>query len=186
MKLLRLFMLAAGMSLLAGSAASGETVGAYTGAPSGTKPTALSSWEIARASRVGGNSNPALRYFSGKNVQPLSRSVMRAQVPLTRPVQVVTRNKPFSRVRRTSTISPYLNLDLPQTDVGLPNYYAFVQPMIMQQSTNQSQQKQFGRMEQQLRAVSTNGIIANNPSGGMPTTGHSTQFLNMGNYFPGR
>ena len=186
MKLSSFIVLAGGISLLTGSAAWGQSVGAYGGVSTGTRPTALSSGEIAGASRIGANSNPALRYFAGKNVRPLPRSTMREQVPLPRPVQVAAQSKPFSRVSRTSTISPYLSLDVRQSDVGIPNYYAFVKPLLQQRATNRLQQKQFGQMEQKLRTASVNGIVANNPSGGMPTTGHSTQFLNMGQYFPGR
>jgi hypothetical protein len=179
-------VLATGILLLAESASWGQSTGAYGGVVSGTIPTALSFREATETSRIGANSNPALRHFAGKNVRLSSRSTLRAQVPLPRPVQVTTKQKPFSQVRRTSTISPYLSLDTPQSKEGIPNYYAFVKPLLQQQATNRSQQKQFGQLEQQLRAASANGIIANNPSGGIPTTGHSTQFLNMGDYFPGR
>ena len=140
---------------------------------------------VAANPRIG-MSTAASRYFGGGNTI-MPHQPARRPAPAPQPMDITGRGKPFHGLYRQPTLSPYLTLDLVNDDgTGLPNYYAFVQPLLMQQSTNQSQQKQFGRMEQQLRAVSTNGIIANNPSGGMPTTGHSTQFLNMGNYFPGR
>jgi hypothetical protein len=184
-KILRLFGLIVSLFLLLEATSWGQQGGAYGRVGSGMVDTALPWSQVRQASHKTAQSNPALRYFSGKNVLPTPQSTVRAQRPMPSPVQVTARNKPFSQAQRTSTISPYLNLEVRQSDEGIPNYYAFVLPLLRQQATNQTQRRQFGHMEQQLRSASAHGIVANNPNGGMPTTGHSTQFLNMANYYPG-
>jgi hypothetical protein len=127
--------------------------------------------------------NPALRYFGGKNAQIVyQQPPARKQLPAPQPVQVTRASKPFSGKVTDSTITPYLNLDIRQSDVGIPNYYAFVRPQLDQQRTNQLQSRQMQRMQRDLRMASVPGIAS--PNGGIPTTGHSTQFLNIGNYFP--
>ena len=134
-------------------------------------------------SRPTARMNPALRYFGGKNAQTVyQQPTIRQQLPQPQPVHVARASKPFSGTVRTSTITPYLNLDVRQSEVGLPNYYAFVKPQLDQQRTNQKQTQRMQRMQRDLRMASTPGIVS--PDGGIPTTGHSTQFLNMGNYFP--
>lgn len=131
------------------------------------------------------HTNPALRYFGGKNAQTVyQQPPTRQQPPAPQPIQVTRANKPFSGTTYTSTITPYLNLDVRQSDVGIPNYYAFVRPQLEQQRTNQLQRRRMQRMQRELRMASVPGIAS--PNGGIPTTGHSTQFLNIGNYFPGR
>jgi hypothetical protein len=45
------------------------------------------------------------------------------------------------------------------------------------------QQAQFQRLQRQVRSASSGGSIVAGP-GGIPTTGHSTQFLNNGGYYP--
>ena len=152
------------------------------------QPTTYSSMSgslPAPTSRQTARMNPALRYFGGKNAQTVyQQPTIRQQLPQPQPVQVARAGKPFSGTVRTSTITPYLNLDVRQSEVGLPNYYAFVKPQLDQQRTNQKQTQRMQRMQRDLRMASTPGIVS--PDGGIPTTGHSTQFLNMGNYFPGK
>ncbi len=146
-----------------------------------TASSSLSSLTSTQAARM----NPALRYFGGKNAQTVYRQpAFRQQLPQPQPVHVARASKPFSSSVRSSTITPYLNLDVRQSTVGLPNYYAFVKPQLDQQRTNQRQARRMQRMQQDLRMASTPGIVS--PDGGIPTTGHSTQFLNMGSYFPGK
>jgi len=147
--------------------------------------SSLSAQETRWAPRQSVLMNPALRYFGGKNARTVyQQPASRQQPPAPQPVQAARVSKPFNGTVRTSTITPYLNLDVRQSDVGLPNYYAFVKPQLEQQRTNRTQTQRMHRMQQQLRIASTPGIVA--PGGGIPTTGHSTQFLNMGSYFPGR
>jgi hypothetical protein len=141
--------------------------------------------EARLASRQTVRMNPALSYFGGKNAQTVyQQPIRRQQPPPPQPVQVTRADKPFSGTVRSSTITPYLNLDVRQSNVGLPNYYAFVRPLLEQQRTNRKQRTRMQNMRHELRMASVSGITS--PDGGIPTTGHSTQFLNLGNYFPGK
>ena len=95
------------------------------------------------------------------------------------------RGKPFENLYRQPTLSPYLALDLlDDSGTGLPNYYAFYQPQQQQQQANEAQEARIRRLQQQLRLATATGAISRNPSGGMPTTGTSSQFMNLGGYFP--
>jgi hypothetical protein len=165
------------MLLTATSVAQGQPA-AYSSKSSTGSYSSLTSSQTARM-------NPAMRYFGGKNAQTVYQQPTTGQLlPKPQPVQVTRAGKPFSGTVRSSTITPYLNLDVRQSDVGLPNYYAFVRPKLEQQRTNQRQRQRMQRMQSELRMASTPGIMSS--EGGIPTTGHSTQFLNMGNYFPGK
>ncbi len=175
-----------GLSLATKSSAQGQSPGAYPGPRSQTLSTALSPNDASRGHRQSPWTSPAMRYFVGERRQPKLRRVPRQPMPLPQPVRVAQRTKPFSNLRRSPTISPYLALDQLQSEVGLPNYYAYVRPLMQQQEANQLQRSNLQRMERQLRAASATGIASGNPSGGMPTTGHSKQFLNTGGFFPGR
>jgi len=137
----------------------------------------------ARLQRNTSNITPAMEFF-GKGLMPAA-PVQRArrQLPVPQPVQV-SGAKPFVNLQRGSTLSPYLGLDIRTSETSIPNYHAFVRPQQQQQLANKSQSAQVRRLKQQLRVATTQGIVSNNPSGGVPTTGHSAQFLNMGGYFP--
>jgi len=129
-------------------------------------------------------SNPALEYFVGTPAPP-PRTAPRQRVPAPEPLQLTGTGKPFSNFQRTPTISPYLSLDIPQGESSLPSYYQYVRPQLQQQRANRIQQAEIMRLQQQLRSKTSTGIIANSPAGGMPTTGHSSQFMNLGGYFSG-
>jgi hypothetical protein len=45
------------------------------------------------------------------------------------------------------------------------------------------QQAQYRRLQQQVRTAATPGVVTN-ANGGIPTTGHSAQFMNNGGYYP--
>ena len=105
-------------------------------------------------------------------------------MPAPQPVNTGATVKPYSGVQQTASITPYLALDQFEMQTGLPNYYLFVKPQLDQYSNDQAQQVQERRMQQQLRRATTAGIVPTGTSGGMPTTGHSTQFMNNGGYFP--
>lgn len=95
-------------------------------------------------------------------------------------------SKPFQNVKREPTLSPYLALDLlNDDDTRLPNYYAFYQPMRQQQLESDAQEARIRRLQQQLRVSNATGEVSRNPRSGMPTTGNSSQFMNLGGYFPG-
>jgi len=130
-------------------------------------------------------SNPAFEYFVGTPTAP-PRAPVRQHIPAPRPLQLAgIGQKPFSNVQRSPTISPYLSLDIPQNGSALPNYYQYVRPQLQQQRANRVQQAELHRLRQQIRSKTSTGIIANNPAGGIPTTGRSSQFLNTGGYFSG-
>jgi hypothetical protein len=106
-------------------------------------------------------------------------------MPAPQPVQTAAYTKPHSGIPTGPSVTPYLALDQFETQNGLPNYYLYVKPQLDQSEMNQAQQMQNRRMQQQLRRASTAGILPRTTSGGMPTTGHSTQFMNNGGYYPG-
>lgn len=94
--------------------------------------------------------------------------------------------KPFRNLYREPTLSPYLALDLVNDEgSGLPNYYAFYQPQQQQRQANEAQKVRIRRLQQQLRTATAKGAVTRNLSGGMPTTGSSSQFMNLGGYYPG-
>jgi len=129
-------------------------------------------------------STPALKYFGRGRYTQFARPQSRRQAPLTSTPQLVG-GKPFQNINRGQTISPYLSLDTIQTSEGVPNYYSRVLPKIQQQRANQTQAAELRQLQQQVRTASYSGMISNNRNGGVPTTGHSSQFLNNGRYFPG-
>jgi hypothetical protein len=93
--------------------------------------------------------------------------------------------KPFQNISRGPTVTPYLQLDALETTTGIPNYYSRVLPQMQQNSANQAQANQLQKLQQQLRVASHSSPISNTRNGGVPTTGHSSQFLNNGGYYPG-
>jgi hypothetical protein len=127
--------------------------------------------------------NPALNFFGGaKNstYAPQGRSV---QPPP--PVAVETRpmGKPFSSYRAQSSIGPYVRLDYLEDSMGLPNYYMFVRPQIDQSAVNGETRNDNRALRSTVRQASAGGAVTS-PAGGIPTTGHSRQFMNGGGYYP--
>jgi len=128
-------------------------------------------------------STPAMKYFGRGIRRPVIRPQARRQAPPTRRFQLQG-GKPFQNVNRGPTVTPYLQLDTLESSAGVPNYYSRVLPQIQQQQANQTQIAQLRRLQQQVRQANVTGAISNNRNGGVPTTGHSSQFLNVGGYFP--
>lgn len=130
-----------------------------------------------------GMSTAASRYFGGANTivpQPRPRR------PAPEPMDTSVSGKPFRNLYREPTLSPYLALDLVNDEgSGLPNYYAFYQPQQQQRQANEAQKVRIRRLQQQLRTATAKGAVTRNLSGGMPTTGSSSQFMNLGGYYPG-
>jgi hypothetical protein len=127
--------------------------------------------------------NPALNFFGGaKNstYAPQGRSV---QPPPPVAVQTRPMGKPFSSFRASSTISPYLRLDYPETESSTPNYYMFVRPAIDQTAVNRETRNENRALRSTVRQASAGGAVTS-PAGGIPTTGHSSQFMNGGGYYP--
>jgi len=133
--------------------------------------------------RKTGRNNPALNFFGGaKNstYAPQGRSVQPSP-----PVAVQTKpmGKPFSSYRASSTISPYLRLDYVETETSTPNYYMFVTPAIDQTAVNRETRNENRALRSTVRQASAGGAVTS-PAGGIPTTGHSSQFMNGGGYYP--
>ena len=142
----------------------------------------LASSVATEANAQSGTSTAAGRYFQGGNPimphQPLRR-------PAPEPVDTSTSGKPFKNLFREPTLSPYLSLDLVNdSGTGLPNYYAFYQPQRQQQQANEAQEARIRSLQQQLRTSTAKGAVSRNLTGGMPTTGSSSQFMNLGGYYP--
>jgi len=131
-----------------------------------------------------GRSNPALDFYGGS--RSLAYAPQSRPVPLPAPVPVQTRPiaKPFSNVQQTSAMSPYLALDVRESETSIPNYYLYVKPHLDQRRLNHVQQAQYRRLQQQVRTATAGGAVSG-PNGGIPTTGHSAQFMNNGGYYPG-
>jgi hypothetical protein len=133
--------------------------------------------------RLSGRSNPALNFFGGSRALDYAARPPKP-LPPPRPVNVGPVGKPFSGVQQASTISPYLGLDaVRESENSLPNYFLYVRPQLEQQRINQVQQAQYRKLQQQVRTAATPGA-ATSPHGGIPTTGHSSQFMNNGGYYP--
>jgi hypothetical protein len=152
----------------------------YSQVSSVTAPPAVQTTNFERKTA---RNNPALNFFGGaKNsaYAPQGRSV---QPPPPRAVQTKPMGKPFSSYRASSTISPYLRLDYVETDTSTPNYYMFVRPSIDQTYVNREQANENRALRSTVRQASAGGAVTS-PAGGIPTTGHSSQFMNGGGYYP--
>lgn len=134
--------------------------------------------------RLTGQNNPALNYYGGGQALRYATAARPMPMPAPQPVQTAPLAKPFQNLQQTSGLSPYLALDYPESGVGALNFYSFVRPQMEQQRAQQIQQVQYQRMQQQLRVATAGAAIAPSPNGGMPTTGHSTQFQNHSGYYP--
>ncbi len=134
------------------------------------------------ANPYAGRTTPASRYFSrGHTVLPQRP----ARRPAPEPMAVSVNSKPFTNQYREPSLSPYLSLDLMNDESGLPSYYAFVQPQRQQQRAIEAQEAQIRRLQQQVRTAAAKGTINRNVNSGMPTTGSSSRFMNLGRYYPG-
>jgi hypothetical protein len=136
-----------------------------------------------------GISTPAFEYFSGRSsnaMQPSQPQVGgRGFVHGHQELQV-SGGKPFEHIQRQPTLSPYLALDaVPESNTSLPNWHLFVQPQMQQRNAAEAQARGLMRARQQMRVASSRHMVPESPPAGVPITGSSTQFLNMGSYFPG-
>lgn len=137
------------------------------------------SYSSPRADRM----TPAMRYFGRGRKVPTAQPRSRRPSEVTRQFQP-TAGKPFEHVERSTNLSPYLSLDMVQSNEAIPNYYARVLPQIQQQEANAKQAAELRRLQQQLRLSNAPGLNLTNRGAGVPTTGSSSQFMNRGNYFP--
>ena len=128
-------------------------------------------------------STPALKYFGRGKHTAIQKPRSRRPAPLPQRIQYQG-GKPFQNTNRGPTITPYLQLDTLESSVGVPNYYSRVLPQIKQQQVSQAQSIQLRRLQQQVRLAGGTAAITGPRNGSVPTTGHSSQFLNVGGYFP--
>ncbi len=128
------------------------------------------------------STTPAMQFFGSRLPTTAIRQGLRGQMPAPQPLQL-RGTKPFESLQRPPTLSPYHNLNRFESELGLPNYYTFVRPLQQQQNANRQQAVNLRKLQQKVRLATANGIVSGNPTGGVPTTGHSSQFLNLGGYF---
>jgi hypothetical protein len=133
---------------------------------------------------------PALQYFGSRSanaVLPVQQAPIygHASVGSNQQLQAPG-GKPFEYVQRQSTLSPYLALDaVPESNTSMPNWHLFVQPQMQQRHAGEVRARELVRARQQMRVASARHIVPESAPAGVPITGSSTQFLNMGSYFPG-
>ena len=94
--------------------------------------------------------------------------------------------KPFSDYQAAPTVSPYVNLDRDDFDLGAPTYQTLVQPYLQQQDFNQRQQVELQRINQQFQNVRSDYQLQQQGQAPLRPTGHEVFFMNMGHYFPRR
>lgn len=130
-----------------------------------------------------GRSNPALNFYGRPKASGYGSHSRSVQAPAPVPVQTKPMGKPFSTYRAQSTITPYLGLDYFEDSVGVPNYFLFVRPQLDQNYVNREQRNDNRALRAGLRQAKAGGAVTR-PAGGIPTTGHSTQFMQEGAYYP--
>lgn len=134
--------------------------------------------------RSTGTNNAALNFYGRPKSMAHAPQQRATPLPPPRPGRTAQTVKPFSSVQQASSISPYLALDNIETSTSLPNYFLFVRPQLDFQSQMRAQNAQLWRKQQQLNAAAASSA-AGYPEGQTATTGHSTQFMNSGGYYPG-
>jgi hypothetical protein len=94
-------------------------------------------------------------------------------------------SKPFSNVRQTPTVSPYLNLFREDLDGNSDlNYQTLVRPQLEQQQINQQVQRQALDSSRRIQALSARADFSPQGSRQQSPTGHSTAFFNYSHYYP--
>lgn len=166
-----------GVCGLAAQSAQGQTYGGYVTQAGGTQP-------VGRYEKKSGLNNPAINFYGGARQASYAQQ-SQIQMPGPVPVQTAPPSKPFAGFYQQPSISPYLALDVRENDSAIPNYYMYVRPAQDQSRLNQAQQLQNRRVQQQVRRATAGGAVVT-ANGGIPTTGHSAQFMNIGGYYPGQ
>ena len=128
---------------------------------------------------------PAATYFGARPQSAYRQSSSPQQAAAPSQLPQLNGHKPFQNIHRGPVVSPYMSLDIPESATGLPNYYAFVQPQLEQRATNEAQADEIRRLRQQVRRSGRPEQVSKSSNAGLPTTGNSSQFMNLGNYFPG-
>lgn len=128
-------------------------------------------------------STPALKYFGRGVTTPVVKPSRRHVAPAVPQVQLVG-GKPFQNITRPAPVTPYLSLDAVETSTGVPNYYSRVLPQIEQEQTAERQAAELRRLQRRVHLGGASSGMPISRNGGVPTTGHSSAFLNNGGYFP--
>lgn len=142
---------------------------------------------LANEPAVTNQTRHALNFYGGYSARAtLSQLPRRTPIRAAPPRPMQAQLKPFNAVQPDSTISPYLNLDRPETADNLPNYFAFVRPQFQQIDTNRGQQRDLGRLQRQLNSVSAT-IINPQQTGGasVPGTGTPSRFMDTAQFYGG-
>lgn len=181
---LQFFAVAGVTGIMATASAQAPYPNSHAGYSQYANEAAASRVQPSSYERTTGRNNPAINFFGApKSTQHTARPMRSVQPPPPVAVQTKPIAKPFSGHRESSTISPYLGLDYFEDSVGLPNYYLFVRPQIDQNYVNDQQRIDNRVLRAGLRQANAGGAVVR-PAGGMPTTGHSAQFMNGGGYYP--
>ena len=134
-------------------------------------------------SRITQQTTNVLNFYGSRNALNTLNRIPRPPA-VNRVASLPQQPKPFSaRTYERPTISPYLNLYREDVGNAAPNYYAFVRPQIQQQRFAQNQQNALRNMTRQLQAASTHASSMYSRNAGIPSTGHSTRFMNHGGYY---
>lgn len=164
----------------AASRAQGQTAYGQAGrqsAPAAYQPTSA-------YQQTTGRNNAALNFYGRPKSLQHTQQTRAVPLPSPQPTGGNAPTKPFSGVQQASSISPYLALDNIETSTSLPNYFLFVKPQLDFQARLRAQNAQNWRQQQQMNAAAARSA-AGNTAGETATTGHATQFMNNGGYYPG-
>jgi hypothetical protein len=165
-----------------------QPVGTTTMRPATARPMApapLPSSATAGAMPLPKQTEYALRFFGGESArQTLQQMPQRASSGSYVPANTVARaQKPHGNMTRGHTISPWLNLDRPETSGDLPNYFTFVRPQFEQNDVNGRQQRELQSLQRKVQTASYNAPTTSRT--GTPATGHASRFGDTGSYYGG-
>ena len=142
----------------------------------------------SRGQRVG---NGIVRNFqvSGAPVSSgVGRTPATASIP-TVPGASGGGSKPFTSLRRDSTVSPYLNLF--NTGIGgsassFDNYNTLVRPQLRQQSINRQLERQTQQLNARVQQISAQPAFQAQGSDRIMATGHPTVFGYYSRFYPSK
>jgi len=142
---------------------------------------------LANEPAVTNQTRQALSFYGGYSARAtLSQLPRRTPIQAAPPRPIQAQLKPFNAVQPDSTISPYLNLDRPETADNLPNYFAFVRPQFQQIDTNRGQQRDLGRLQRQLNSFTSTIVNPQQQGGtGVPGTGTPSRFMDTAQFYGG-
>lgn len=131
------------------------------------------------SSRVINQGVPAVG-VPGINRQSFSRSEMGApRQPLVGNAGMAS-SKPFARIDRGPTVSPYLSLNNPFSTAE--DYYNIVRPLQEQRRTNDAVQRQQYAQARRLNQIAAQGPYSITGNANSAPTGHGAGFMHLGSY----